>query len=81
MLSTMGSAPAEKAPSRDVRPDRFVAFSFAAAELLVETDLNGVIGFATGAFRSRLGREATSYEGCQLSSLFSPADRLPRKKK
>lgn len=35
--------------------DRFIGFAFAAADLLVETDLCGMIVFATGAFRSRFG--------------------------
>jgi EAL domain-containing protein (putative c-di-GMP-specific phosphodiesterase class I) len=74
MLSSTESAPADTASREEARADRFVAFSFAAAELLVETDLDGRIGFAAGAFRSRLGRDAACFEGCHLSSLFSPAD-------
>jgi EAL domain-containing protein (putative c-di-GMP-specific phosphodiesterase class I) len=35
--------------------DRFVAFAFAAADLLVELDPAGRIAFAAGAFRARLG--------------------------
>lgn len=74
MFSIAGSAPAETPSRDDARADRFVAFSFAAAELLVETDIVGIIGFATGAFRTRLGREASYFEGRHLSDLFTPAD-------
>jgi EAL domain-containing protein (putative c-di-GMP-specific phosphodiesterase class I) len=54
--------------------DRFVAFAFAAADLLVETDLDGQIIFATGAFRSRLGGEADSYLGRPIAHLFASSD-------
>lgn len=65
--------PAARKP--DGGADRYVAFAFAAADLLVETDLDGVIGFATGAFRSRLGVESGSFVGRQVGSLFRPSDR------
>jgi len=54
--------------------DRFVGFAFAAADMLVETDLNGRISFATGAFRSRLGVSADSMHGRPIASLFVPGD-------
>jgi hypothetical protein len=38
--------------------DRFVAFAFAAADLLLEAAADGQVIFATGAFPARLGRPA-----------------------
>lgn len=55
-------------------PDRFLAFAFAAADLLVETDIEGVIGFAAGAFPSRFGRAAQDFIGNRITSLFVPSD-------
>ncbi len=54
--------------------DRFLAFAFAAADLLVETDIDGVIGFAAGAFPSRFGRPAQDYIGRPINSLFAATD-------
>lgn len=54
--------------------DRFLAFAFAAADLLVEADLHGTITFAAGAFRSRLGVEPADFVGRPLASLFAPAE-------
>ncbi len=54
--------------------DRFLAFAFAAADLLVETDADGVIGFAAGAFRTRLGQDAASYIGRRITCLFAATD-------
>ncbi len=59
----------------DVLNDRFLAFAFAGADLLVETDPYGVIGFAAGAFRSRLGCEGNDVVGRHVGSLFAAADR------
>jgi len=54
--------------------DRYLAFAFAAADLLVETDLEGVIRFAAGAFRSRFGHEAESFLGQPITTLFAACD-------
>ncbi len=54
--------------------DRFLAFAFAAADLLVETGMDGVILFAAGAFQQRLGAEPDRFVGQRVSRLFSPAD-------
>lgn len=62
------SAPAP--PSRD----RFLAFAFAAADLLVETGLDGVIVFAAGAFANRFGMAAEQFLGCHISRLIAPTD-------
>jgi EAL domain-containing protein (putative c-di-GMP-specific phosphodiesterase class I) len=66
-------APVTPAPLRNA--DRFLAFAFASADLLVETDIEGVIGFAAGAFRSRLGCPAQTYVGQRITSLFAASDR------
>ena len=57
-----------------VPPDRFLAFAFAAADLLVETGLDGTISFAAGAFASRFGAEPDKFVGSRISRLFAPAD-------
>ena len=36
--------------------ERFVAFAFAAADLMAEVDPEGRITYAAGAFRARLGQ-------------------------
>ncbi len=55
--------------------ERFVAFAFAAADLLVELDDKGGISFAAGAFRARLGRSPESLIGRQPTELLAPEDR------
>jgi EAL domain-containing protein (putative c-di-GMP-specific phosphodiesterase class I) len=70
-----GAAPPPPAAARGpIGADRFIAFAFAAADLLVETDLAGRITFATGAFRSRFGATAESYVGMKVTELFIPQD-------
>ncbi len=54
--------------------DRFLAFAFAASDLLVETALDGTIGFAAGAFQARLGQPSEGFSGRHLRHLFAPAD-------
>ncbi len=60
------------APERD----RFVAFAFAAAELLVEIEPRGLIVWADGAFVSRFGAPAESFIGRPVQSLVAAADRV-----
>jgi EAL domain-containing protein (putative c-di-GMP-specific phosphodiesterase class I) len=57
--------------------DRFVAFAFAGADLLVETNVGGTIGFAVGAFRARLGAEPDAFVGRDVTELVAPDDRVP----
>ena len=54
--------------------DRFLAFAFAASDLLVEAGMDGTIGFAAGAFRARFGQPAEGFSGRHLRHLFAPAD-------
>lgn len=61
---------ASASPARD----RFLAFAFAAAEMLIETGPDGVIGFAAGAFRHRFGEDGAKFVGRHIASLFAPGD-------
>jgi EAL domain-containing protein (putative c-di-GMP-specific phosphodiesterase class I) len=53
--------------------ERFVAFAFAGAELLIEADLDATITYATGAFPSRYGKPAEAFIGSPVSALFAPS--------
>ncbi|MBV8458739.1 MAG: EAL domain-containing protein [Acetobacteraceae bacterium] len=59
---------------RDDR-QRFVAFAFAGADLLLEATIDGRITFAAGAFRSRFGCEPESFVGQPLSAVVAAEDR------
>lgn len=63
---------------RDLKADRdrFVAFAFAFADLLVEVSAGGVIRFAAGAARSLAGREAAELVRTPFAELFHPDDRV-----
>lgn len=63
-------------PAAPVPRDRFVAFAFAGADLLVETGTDGVIGFATGAFRVRLGLPPDAFIGRKVTDLVAPAEQV-----
>jgi len=56
--------------------DRFVAFSFAAADLLVEVDRHQRIRFATGATRRLFGAEPRDLIGRQLLEFFPESERM-----
>lgn len=60
----------EIAHSREI----YVAFAFAAADLLVEVDADGIITFAVGAAMALTGRPARSLTGQRLDQLFVPQD-------
>jgi EAL domain-containing protein (putative c-di-GMP-specific phosphodiesterase class I) len=55
--------------------DRFVAFAFAAADLLIELDAKRRIVFATGAAQSLIGMPAAKLAGRHFIDLFRPAER------
>jgi len=40
--------------------ERFIAFAFAGAEMVVETDASGIITYAAGAFQSKSARPKRS---------------------
>ncbi len=64
--------PCPTAPPRD----RFVAFAFAGADLLVEASTDGLIRFATGAFRQRMGIAPEAAVGRHLRFLIAPPDHV-----
>lgn len=55
--------------------DRFVAFAFSAAELLLEVDERLTIRYAAGANSQLTGREASTLVGTPLIELFAETDR------
>jgi EAL domain-containing protein (putative c-di-GMP-specific phosphodiesterase class I)/PAS domain-containing protein len=55
--------------------ERFVAFAFAAAELLLEVGGDGRIGFAAGATRARFGRSPEELVGTPALDLIGREDR------
>ena len=54
--------------------ERFVAFAFAGAEIMAESEPGGTITYAAGAFQNRFGRPAETFVGNKLASLVAPAD-------
>ena len=55
--------------------ERFVAFAFAAADLVAEVEPGGTITCAAGAFRTRLGAAPEAFVGRPLRDIIDPADR------
>lgn len=55
--------------------DRFLAFSFASADLFIEVEPDGVISYSLGAARSLTGINETSIKGQQWLELFAAEDR------
>ena len=54
--------------------ERFLAFAFAGADLLLEATADGRIAFAAGAFRSRLGCEPDSLLGRPAAAVVAAED-------
>ena len=54
--------------------ERFVAFAFAAADLVAEVDFSGKITYAAGAYRSKMGAPPDAWIGRSLRDLVTPAD-------
>jgi len=54
--------------------DRFMAFSFASADLLLEVTQDGRVRFAMGSVAPLGMRDASALEGRQLRDLVRPAD-------
>ena len=57
------------------RLTRMLAYAFAAADLLLDVDEQGRIGWAGGAFRSLLGMRPEQAVGRRLVDLIAPGDR------
>jgi PAS domain S-box-containing protein len=62
---------------RDIRADRdrFVAFSFAAADLLIELDGEGVMTYVSGAARRLTGHDAGALLGKPFFDIVADCDR------
>jgi len=54
--------------------ERFVAFAFSSAELLIEATTGGKVMFAAGAFRSRLGGDPAALVGRPAATVVTPED-------
>jgi EAL domain-containing protein (putative c-di-GMP-specific phosphodiesterase class I) len=54
--------------------ERFVAFAFAAAELVVEIGPDRRITYAAGAFRTRLGQAPEAFVGRSVVEMIDPID-------
>ena len=54
--------------------ERFVAFAFAGAEMVVETDACGIVTYAAGAFRGKFAVAAETFVGRALRELVAPVD-------
>ena len=70
----MSALAAERPLSGLSQTDRFLAFAFAASDLLVEVSADGVIGYATGAFKALLGTLPDEVVGRNIARLFSAGD-------
>lgn len=55
--------------------ERFVAFSFAAADLLIELDNNGVVIFASGAAKGLTGVDMADLKGIPFVDLVAQQDK------
>ncbi|WP_025898900.1 PAS domain-containing protein [Sneathiella glossodoripedis] len=55
--------------------ERFVAFSFAAADLLIELDASANICFISGAAKGITGRDADDLMGSPFVDVLDPLDR------
>ena len=55
--------------------DRFVAFAFAAADLLMEVDAEGRVHYAMGAAKSLTGLDTKALEGTAFREIVAAADR------
>jgi len=70
--------PAEPPKPPDLRSerDRFVAFAFAAADLLIEVSSEGRILFAAGAAQALTGKPPAGLLGKPVLEMWLPADRV-----
>ena len=55
--------------------DRFVAFAFAAADLLVEVTHEGLVAFVAGAAQNIFRRDTDTLIGTPFLDLMAPSDR------
>jgi EAL domain-containing protein (putative c-di-GMP-specific phosphodiesterase class I) len=72
--STRDSQRRDTARARRVDNERFVAFAFAGADMLVETDAAGIVTYAAGAFRSRFRQPPEAFIDHAVRELVAPVD-------
>jgi EAL domain-containing protein (putative c-di-GMP-specific phosphodiesterase class I)/GGDEF domain-containing protein len=60
--------------------NRFIAFAFAVAEVVLEVDRAGAIRFSAGAAENLFGKPNEAMLGDNLFELLAPKDRAPLKK-
>ena len=63
-----------KPPDLRSERDRFVAFAFAAADLLIEASAEGRILFCTGAAQVLTGKAPNALLGSNVATLLVPAE-------
>ena len=66
--------PAERTKSKEDW-SRYVAFSFAAADVLIELGDDGRVLFAAGALKELSGKQVEELQGCRFLDLISDHDR------
>jgi EAL domain-containing protein (putative c-di-GMP-specific phosphodiesterase class I) len=76
--STQRQITPSRSPAERIRleRDRHVAFAFAAADLLIETDFSGRIVAASGAAQAVLGVTLPDLAGQALAGFVAPGDRM-----
>jgi EAL domain-containing protein (putative c-di-GMP-specific phosphodiesterase class I) len=70
----MSSHAVQRPPIDHADYERFVAFAFAAADLVVELGAGDRITYAAGAFRADFGRDPDAFLGAPIASLVVPPD-------
>lgn len=70
---SMNAPPSHDPVRRADNIERFTAFAFAGADMVVETDASGIVTYAAGAFR-RFGRPPEAFIGHPVSELVAQAD-------
>lgn len=69
-VADLHPSPARRADTNE----RFVAFAFAGADMVVETDAGGIVTYAAGAFRSKFARPPEAFIGHPVRDLVAPVD-------
>lgn len=75
IAANLASAADDRRASLKEERNRFLAFAFAGADLLVEVDDALGITFAVGASEGLIGRDAATLLGTNFAALFVEADR------
>ncbi len=69
-LAAQESGPSRRAENHE----RFVAFAFAGADMVVETDLDGKVTYAAGSFHDKYGKAAEWFIGRAVRELVAVVD-------